>query len=60
MRYAASTDSDGMSSSGLNHLVGATVGTRLGNRWGMFLETSYLKSVSSDFDAFQVNGSIFF
>jgi hypothetical protein len=60
MRYASSTSSDGMSSSGLNHLVGATVGTRLGNRWGMFLETSYLKSVSSTFDAFQVNGSIFF
>ncbi len=60
LRYAASTDSDGMSSSGVNHLVGATVGTRLGNRWGLFLETSYLKSVSSEFDAFQVNGSIFF
>lgn len=60
LRYASSTDSDGMSSSGINHLVGATVGTRLGNRWGLFLETSYLKSVSSEFDAFQVNGSIFF
>lgn len=60
LRYASSTDSDGMSSSGVNHLVGATVGTRLGNRWGLFLETSYLKSVSSEFDAFQVNGSIFF
>jgi hypothetical protein len=60
LRFANSTDETGMSSSGLNHLVGATVGTRLGNRWGLFLETSYLKSVSSDFDAFQVNGSIFF
>ena len=60
LRYAASTDSDGMSSSGMNHLVGATVGTRVGNRWGLFLESSYLKSVSSDFDSFQVNGSIFF
>ena len=60
LRYASSTDSEGMSSSGMNHLVGATVGTRLGNRWGLFLESSYLKSVSSDFDAFQVNGSIFF
>jgi len=60
LRYASSTDSDGMSSSGLDHLVGATVGTRLGNKWGLFLESSYLKSVSSDFGAFQVNGSIFF
>ena len=60
LRYASSTDEGGMSSSGVNHLVGATVGTRVGNRWGLFLETSYLKSVSSDFDAFQVNGSIFF
>jgi hypothetical protein len=60
MRFANSTDEMGESSSGINHLVGATVGTRLGNRWGLFLETSYLKSVSSDFDAFQVNGSIFF
>lgn len=60
LRYASSTDETGMSSSGVNHLVGATVGTRLGNRWGLFVETSYLKSVSSDFDAFQVNGSIFF
>jgi hypothetical protein len=60
LRYTKSVDSMGESASGLNHLVGATVGTRLGNRWGLFLETSYLKSVSSDFDAFQVNGSIFF
>jgi len=27
---------------------------------GTFLEASYLKSVSSDFDSFQVNGSLFF
>jgi hypothetical protein len=60
LRYAKSTDETGMTSSGLDHLVGATVGTRLGNRWGLFVETSYLKSVSSDFGAFQVNGSIFF
>jgi hypothetical protein len=60
MRYASSTSSDGMSSSGLDHLVGATVGTKLGSGWGLFLESSYLKSVSSDFGAFQVNGSIFF
>ncbi len=60
MRFASSKDEMGESSSGINHLVGATVGTRLGNNWGLFLETSYLKSVSSDFDAFQVNGSIFF
>jgi hypothetical protein len=60
LRYASSTDSDGMSSSGLDHLVGATVGTRLGSKLGLFLESSYLKSVSSDFGAFQVNGSFFF
>ncbi len=60
LRYTSSKDDMGASASGLNHLVGATVGTRLGNRWGLFLETSYLKSVSNDFDAFQVNGSIFF
>jgi thiazole synthase ThiGH ThiG subunit len=60
LRYTKSVDDMGATSSGMNHLVGATVGTRLGNRWGLFLETSYLKSVSSDFDAFQVNGSIFF
>ena len=60
LRYAKSVDEMGESSSGLNHLVGATVGARVGNRFGLFLETSYLKSVSSDFDAFQVNGSIFF
>jgi hypothetical protein len=60
MRYASSTSSDGMSSSGLDHLVGATVGTKLGSGWGLFLESSYLKSVSSDFGAFQVNGSFFF
>jgi hypothetical protein len=60
LRYTKSTDEMGDTASGVNHLVGATVGTRLGNRWGLFLETSYLKSVSSDFDAFQVNGSIFF
>jgi hypothetical protein len=64
LRYAKNESTDGMmmneSSSGLNHLVGATVGARLGNRWGLFLETTYLKSVSSEFDAFQVNGSIFF
>jgi hypothetical protein len=63
MRYARNESSDAMmseSSSGLSHLVGATVGTRLGNRWGLFLETTYLKSVTNDFDAFQVNGSIFF
>lgn len=60
LRYAKSIDEMGQASSGLNHLVGATVGTRVGNRWGLFLETSYLKSVSSNFDAFQVNGSVFF
>ena len=60
LRYAKSVDDMGEEASGLNHLVGATAGFRVGNRFGLFLETSYLKSVSSDFDAFQVNGSIFF
>jgi len=60
LRYGSSKDGEGMSSSGLDHLVGGTVGTRLGNKWGLFLESSYLKSVTSDFGAFQVNGSIFF
>jgi hypothetical protein len=60
MRFASSKDGAGMSSSGLDHLVGATVGTRIGSGFGLFLETSYLQSVSSDFGAFQVNGSIFF
>jgi hypothetical protein len=60
LRYISSTDSMNGSSSGVDHLLGATVGMRVGSRWGLFLETSYLKSVSSDFGAFQVNGSIFF
>lgn len=60
LRYAKSIDDMGATSSGFNHLVGATAGVRLGNKWGLFLETSYLKSVSNSFDAFQVNGSIFF
>lgn len=60
MRYAQSTDSDGMTSSGLSHLVGATVGTRIGNGIGLFLETSYMKDLKSSFDSFQVNGSLFF
>ena len=63
MRYAKNESTDAMmteSSSGLSHLAGATVGTKLGNKWGLFLETTYLKAISSDFDAFQVNGSFFF
>ena len=60
LRYASSVDSDNMSASDMNHLLGGTAGVRIGNKAGLFLETSYLKSVSSDFDAFQVNGSIFF
>jgi hypothetical protein len=42
------------------HLIGATVGTRIGSKLGLFLESSYLKDMTSDFDSFQVNGSIFF
>ncbi len=61
LRYAKSIDEvDSTSSSGMNHLVGATAGVRVGNKFGLFLETGYLKSVSNDFDAFQVNGSVFF
>jgi hypothetical protein len=60
LRYAKSIDEMAMTSSGMNHLVGGTLGTKLGNGFGMFLDASYLKSVSSDFDSFQVNGSFFF
>ncbi|HUS28469.1 MAG TPA: hypothetical protein VMZ53_08170 [Kofleriaceae bacterium] len=61
LRYAKSVDETDMSSSsGMNHLVGGTMGVRVGQKKGLFLETSYLKSVSSDFDSFQVNGSFFF
>lgn len=59
LRYASSTDSMD-TTSGLQHLVGATVGTRLGKNIGLYLESSYLKDMTSDFDSFQVNGSIFF
>jgi len=59
-RFAQSTDENGMMTSGMENLVGATLGTRLGSRFGLFLETSYLKDLSSTFDSFQVNGSIFF
>ncbi len=59
LRYASSTDMMD-TTSGTSHLVGATVGTRLGSRMGLFLESSYLKDMTSDFDSFQVNGSIFF
>jgi hypothetical protein len=60
LRYAKSVDEMAETSSGMNHLVGGTFGTKLGNNRGLFLEASYLKSVSSDFDSFQVNGSFFF
>lgn len=60
MRYSKSTDEMMQSASGTNHLVGGTLGTKIGNGAGLFMEASYLKSVSSDFDSFQVNGSIFF
>jgi hypothetical protein len=60
LRFSRSDDAMGDTSSGTNHLVGATTGLRVGEKRGVFLEASYLKSVSSDFDAFQVNGSIFF
>ncbi|MGE0549884.1 MAG: hypothetical protein AB7O24_17350 [Kofleriaceae bacterium] len=49
-----------MTSSGVGHLVGGTAGIRVGSGFGLFLEASYLKDLSSDFDSLQVNGSIFF
>jgi hypothetical protein len=59
-RFASSTDTNGMVTSGMENLVGTTVGTRIGSGFGLFLETTYLKDLSSKFDSFQVNGSIFF
>jgi hypothetical protein len=60
LRYSKSLDENMMTTSGVNNLVGGTLGTKVGNGFGLFMEASYLKSVSSDFDSFQVNGSIFF
>jgi hypothetical protein len=60
LRYTNSVDAMDQSTTGMNHLVGGTMGVRVGQNKGLFLETSYLKSVSSDFDSFQVNGSFFF
>jgi hypothetical protein len=60
LRYTSSVDSMDKSTSGMNHLAGGTMGVRVGAKKGLFLETSYLKSLSSDFDSFQVNGSFFF
>ena len=59
LRYATSVDPM-ETKTGVSNLVGATAGFRLGNTWGIFLESSYLKDVSSKFDSFQVNGSIYF
>jgi hypothetical protein len=60
LRYTKSVDAMDQSESGINHLAGGTLGVRVGNHKGLFLESSYLKSLSSDFDSFQVNGSFFF
>jgi hypothetical protein len=60
LRYADSIDAMGAKESGMSHLLGATAGMRVGSGFGLFLETSYLKDVTSEFDSFQVNGSIFF
>lgn len=60
LRFASSSDASGMSSSATSSLAGATAGIRIGNRKGIFLETSYLKDISSTFDSFQVNGSLYF
>jgi hypothetical protein len=59
-RYAQSTDPMGETATGTSHLVGGTGGIKVGNGFGLFLEASYLKDVTSSFDSFQVNGSIFF
>ena len=59
-RFAQSTDANGTMASGMENLVGATAGVKLGNGFGIFLETSYMKDLSSTFDSFQVNGSLFF
>jgi hypothetical protein len=59
LRYAESVDDMG-TQRGMSHLFGGTAGVRLGNGFGLFLESSYLKDVTSSFDSFQVNGSIFF
>jgi len=60
LRYAKTVDEMAETTSGVNHLLGGTLGTKVGDGLGLFLEASYLKSVSSDFDSFQVNGSFFF
>jgi hypothetical protein len=59
LRASQSTDDMG-TSRGFSNLVGATAGVRVGERFGLFLESSYLKDITSSFDSFQVNGSIFF
>lgn len=59
LRIAQSQDSMG-SSSGLGQLVGATGGLRLGSRAGLYLETTYMRDLTSDFKMFQVNGALFF
>ena len=61
LRYAKSIDENMASRRAASTTSSARpAGVRVGNKFGLFLETSYLKSVSSDFDAFQVNGSFFF
>ena len=41
-----------------NHL-GITMGTRLGNDWGFFLEGTYMSALSEDFVTVQYAGSLF-
>jgi hypothetical protein len=59
-RFASSTDTNMMVTSGMQNLVGGTVGVRVGTWIGVFLEASYLRDVSSTFDTVQVNGSMYF
>lgn len=47
-------------SSGSSHLLGATGGVRLGNTWGVYVEGTFMKDLTSEFDAFQANTSFFF
>ena len=44
-----------------SHSAGGTLGFKLGDSWGLMLESTYLKSLSSTgYDALQFNGALFF
>ena len=51
----------GGDSSGIAHMVGATGGVQLGNRWGLMMEVTYMMDLTSDdWSMFQVAGGLFF